>query len=190
MYSCEQKQILISIARSSIQHGMRSGKPEVINVEHYDSELQAYRATFVTLKIAGALRGCIGTTEAKEPLVKSVAEYAYASAFRDPRFKPLSQHEFDKIKLSISILTPAVKIEYSTDADLIEQLQPHIDGLIIQAGNRSATFLPSVWNSMPDAETFFLQLKAKARIPPIEPLTSAWRYQAIEISEDGKVSNE
>lgn len=184
MYTQAQKQTLISIARSSIQHGMRSGKPEAVNINHYDAELQAIRATFVTLKIAGTLRGCIGTTEAREPLVKSVAEYAYASAFRDPRFKPLSQHEFDEISLSISILTPAEAIEFKTDADLIRQLQVHVDGLIIQAGHRSATFLPSVWNSMPDADTFFSQLKAKARILPNEPLTAAWRYRAIEILED------
>lgn len=183
MYTQEQKQTLVSIARSSIHHGLQTGNPEIINVEDYDSELQAIRATFVTLKIAQSLRGCIGTTEAKYPLIKSVAEYAYAAAFNDPRFKPLSQDEFDNITLSISILTPAEPIDFKSESDLTAQLNPHIDGLIIQSSHRSATFLPAVWESLPDAEIFLSQLKIKARIPSDESLTEAYRYKAIEIQE-------
>ena len=184
MYTQEQKQILISIARSSIQHGLHSGKPETITIEDYAAELQAVRATFVTLKIAQSLRGCIGTIEAKYPLVKSVAEYAYAAAFSDPRFKPLNEDEFDKIKLSISILTPAEPIEFNSESDLINQLVPNIDGLIIKSGLRSATFLPAVWESLPDTEQFLTQLKVKAQMRPDENLTSASRYKAIEIRDD------
>jgi AmmeMemoRadiSam system protein A len=184
MYTHEQKQILVSIARSSIQHGLQTDKPVIINPEDHDSDLQAIRATFVTLKILETLRGCIGTLEARYPLAKSVAKYAYAAAFQDPRFKSLSEDEFDKITLSISILTPAEPIEFDSDFDLIKQLNPNIDGLIIQSGQRSATFLPAVWKSLPDAEHFLSQLKAKARIRPDENLTSASRYRAIEISEN------
>jgi len=184
MYTQEQKQILVSTARSSIQHGLQSGKTKTVNLEDYASELLDIRATFVTLKIAQSLRGCIGTLEARHPLVKSVAKYAYAAAFRDPRFKPLSQDEFEKITLSISILTPAESIQFDSDSDLIQQLNSNNDGLIIQSGHRRATFLPAVWDSMPDAEQFLSQLKAKARIPPQENLTEAWRYKAIEIHED------
>jgi len=183
MYTQEQKQILVSIAHSSIQHGFQSRQPESINIESHDSDLQASRATFVTLKISKSLRGCIGTLEARYPLVKSVAEYAYAAAFRDPRFKALREDEYDKINLSISILTPAEPIEFDSDIDLINQLKPNVDGLIIQSGQRSATFLPAVWESLPDAKQFLSQLKAKARIPPHENLTSASRYKAIEICE-------
>ena len=182
-YTQEQKQTLVSIARSSIQHGLQTDHPEKIITENYDSELQAIRATFVTLKIAQSLRGCIGTIDAKYPLAKSVAEYAYAAAFRDPRFKPLGQDEFDKITLSISILTPTEPIDFKSESDLTNQLNPHIDGLIIRAGHRSATFLPAVWASLPDAENFLSQLKTKARIPSHESLTQAWRYKAIEIHE-------
>jgi hypothetical protein len=184
MYTEEQKQILLSIARSSIQHGLQTDKPEIINLEDHDSDLQAIRATFVTLKILETLRGCIGTLEARYPLAKSVSEYAYAAAFRDPRFKSLGEDEFDKITLSISILTPAEAIEFDSDADLINQLNPDIDGLIIQFGQRSATFLPAVWESLPDAEQFLSHLKAKAQIRPDENLTSASRYRAIEIREN------
>lgn len=183
-YTQEQKQILISIARSSIQHGLQTGKPEIISIENYDPDLQAIRATFVTLKIAQSLRGCIGTTEAKYPLLKSVAEYAYAAAFKDPRFKPLSEDEFEKITLSISILTPAESIDFKSEYDLTNQLNPHVDGLIIQSGHRRATFLPAVWESLPDAENFLSHLKTKARIPSHESLSEAWRYKAIEIHED------
>jgi len=184
MYTHEQKQSLVSTARSSIQYGLTAGKPEKIKIDTYDSELQAVRATFVTLKISGSLRGCIGTLEARYPLAQSVSEYAYSAAFRDPRFKPLSQDEFDKITLSISILTPAESIKFKSDSDLISQLEPHVDGLIIQAGHRSATFLPAVWESLQDAEQFLSQLKAKAQIHPDESLTTASRYKAIEIHEN------
>lgn len=183
-YTQEQKRILISTARSSIQHGLQSGEPEAVNIENYASELQAVRATFVTLKIAQSLRGCIGTTEAKYPLIESVSKYAYAAAFNDPRFNPLSQDEFDRIRLSISILTPAESIDFNSESDLINQLVPDIDGLIIQSGHRRATFLPAVWESLPDAESFLSHLKTKARIPSHESLTEAWRYKAIEIHED------
>ena len=113
--------------------------------------MKAVRATFVTLKISEKLRGCIGTIEAKYPLARSTAEYAYAAAFRDPRFKPLTEDEYDKITLSISILTPAEPIEFDSDAQLLQQLNPDVDGLIIESGQRSATFLPAVWESLPDA---------------------------------------
>ncbi len=184
MYTKEQQQILISIARSSIQHGLQTDKPEIINLEDHDPDLQEIRATFVTLKILESLRGCIGTLEAKYPLAKSVAEYAHAAAFRDPRFKPLSEDEFDNITLSISILTPAEPIEFDTEAQLLQQLNPSIDGLIIKSGNRSATFLPAVWESLPNAEEFLSQLKAKAQIRPDENLTTASRYRAVEICEE------
>jgi AmmeMemoRadiSam system protein A len=184
MYTQEQKRALISISRSSIQHGFQLGQSETINIEIYDSDLQAIRATFVTLKVSGSLRGCIGTIEARYPLAKSVAEYAHAAAFRDPRFKPLSEDEFDKITLSISILTPAEPIEFDSEAQLLQQLNPGVDGLIIESGQRSATFLPAVWESLPDAEEFLSQLKAKAQIGPDENLTTASRYSAIEICEE------
>ncbi len=184
MYTKEQQQILISIARSSIQHGLQTDKPEIINMKDHDPDLQAIRATFVTLKILETLRGCIGTLDARYPLAKSVAEYAYAAAFRDPRFQSLNEDEFDKITLSISILTPAEPIEFDSDADLINQLDPDIDGLIIQSGQRSATFLPAVWESLPNAEQFLSQLKAKAQIGPNENLTAASRYRTIEICEE------
>jgi AmmeMemoRadiSam system protein A len=184
MYTKEQQQILISIARSSIQHGLQIDKPERINLQDHDPDLQAIRATFVTLKISDSLRGCIGTLEARYPLVKSVAEYAHAAAFRDPRFKPLREDEFDNITLSISILTPAESIEFDSEAHLLQQLNPNVDGLIIESGKRSATFLPAVWESLPKAEEFLSQLKAKAQIHPDENLTTASRYRAIEICEE------
>ena len=184
MYTQEQKQILVSIARSSINHGLQTDKPETISIESYDPELQAIRATFVTLKIDQSLRGCIGTTEARYPLVESVSKYAYAAAFNDPRFKPISEDEFEKITLSISILTPAESIDFNSESDLINQLVPDIDGLIIQSGHRRATFLPAVWESLREPENFLSHLKTKARIPPNESLTEAWRYKAIEIHEN------
>jgi len=184
MYTQEQKQTLVSIARSSIQNGLHTDKPEIINLGNHDSDLQEIRATFVTLKILETLRGCLGTLEARYPLAKSVAEYAYAAAFRDPRFKPLSEDEFNIITLNISILTHAEPIEFDSDAELVQQLNPGIDGLVIQSGHRSATFLPAVWESLSDAKQFLSQLKAKAQIRPDENLTAASRYMAIEICEN------
>ncbi|MCB1819855.1 MAG: AmmeMemoRadiSam system protein A, partial [Gammaproteobacteria bacterium] len=153
---------LLDVARRSIEHGLATGRPWSVSPSEYPPDLKAVRASFVTLQHAGQLRGCIGHLEAVQPLVVDVAENAFAAAFRDPRFRPLSAQEWPQIDLHLSILTPAEPMRFRDEADLIQQLQPGEDGLILQDGPYRGTFLPSVWESLPDPVDFLVHLKHKA----------------------------
>ncbi len=154
------------MAKSSIQHGLQNGRALKINLGDYPEELRELRATFVTLQLNHQLRGCIGMLEAVRPLVEDIAENAYSAAFKDPRFPPLSVGEFDALDIHLSILTPAEPVLFSSEQDLLSQLQPGVDGLILQEGYRRGTFLPSVWESLPEPVSFLRHLKQKAGLPP------------------------
>lgn len=172
----EYEEKLLSIARQSIEYGFRNKQPLQPDLNEYDDVLKQPRATFVTLKINSNLRGCIGTLQAVDPLVISVADSAYKAAFQDPRFSPLTKDEFKQIELSISVLTPPEEMTFTSETDLIGQLQPGIDGLIIESGHKRATFLPEVWHSLPEVNDFLGQLKLKAGMGPGETPQKAWRY--------------
>jgi hypothetical protein len=183
MLSTEHNQLLIQIARQSIAHGLEKKSGLSLMLDEYPEKLRETRATFVTLKIDSQLRGCIGTTKPVSPLVLSVSDNAWSSAFRDPRFKPLTHDEFELIHISISILTPSIPITFGTEKDLLEQLRPDIDGLIIEKGSQRATFLPSVWEALQQPEDFLHQLKLKAGMRPEVCPERVWRYESISIEE-------
>lgn len=159
------QQRLLELAKSSIQHGLQTGSPLKIHLDEYPAELTERRATFVTLQIHHQLRGCIGTLEAYRPLAEDIAENAYAAAFRDPRFPPLQADELDELEIHLSLLTPAEPVSFSSEQDLLAQLQPGIDGLILEEGFHRGTFLPSVWEQLPKPEQFLRHLKQKAGLP-------------------------
>jgi AmmeMemoRadiSam system protein A len=159
------KNTLLDVARQSIRHGLQNGTPLKPNPQDYSELLQQTAATFVTLKISERLRGCIGTLEAYQPLVSDVAEHAFAAAFKDPRFSPLGSSEEHQLDIHISMLTPAEPMVFSSQQDLIDQLIPGEDGLILQADHHRGTFLPSVWESLPEPEDFLQHLKLKAGLP-------------------------
>jgi len=161
-----QRQILIQLARDSIVHGLETGKPLKVNLQDYPPELTVDRASFVTLERQGQLRGCIGMLEAVRPLIEDIAENAFSAAFRDPRFPPLSADEMADLDLHISILSPAEPISFTSEQDLISKIRPDIDGLILQEGYRRGTFLPSVWEQLPEPKQFLRHLKQKAGLPP------------------------
>lgn len=161
----EQKQLL-DMARASIRHGLQTGKPLAINMADHTGELTQSRATFVTLERHGQLRGCIGMLQAVRPLAEDVAENAFSAAFRDPRFPALSASEFDDLEIHISVLSSAEPMHFDSEADLLSQIRPNIDGLILQDGMHRGTFLPSVWEQLPDAKQFLQHLKQKAGLPP------------------------
>jgi len=165
MLTQENQDILLNIARASISNGLMQGQPLPIRLEDYPPALQAPRASFVTLQIDGQLRGCIGSLEAFRPLVEDVAENAFAAAFRDPRFPPLSDKEFDQLDYHISILSPSEPIEFESENDLVNKLRPGIDGLVLEERGQRGTFLPSVWESLPSPRQFLAQLKVKAGLP-------------------------
>ena len=156
------RQTLLQIARESIAQGLAEGSPLSVVAGNYPAELQAVRACFVTLNERGALRGCIGHLEASLPLVEDVAENAYSAAFRDPRFPPLAPHELAELEIHISVLTPSQPISFTSEADLIGQLRPYVDGLILIDGLHRGTFLPSVWEQLPVPAQFLRHLKLKA----------------------------
>jgi len=160
-----QQNTLLQLARDSIAHGLETGKPVKVNLQDYPAELTVDRATFVTLERQGQLRGCIGMLEAVRPLAEDIAENAFAAAFRDPRFPPLAGDELADLELHISILSPAEPMRFGSEQDLIAQIRPGIDGLILQEGHRRGTFLPSVWEQLPDARQFLRHLKQKAGLP-------------------------
>ena len=153
------------MARDSIGHGLTHGRPLAPPLADCPAELTAQRASFVTLQLSGALRGCIGSLEARRALIVDVAENAYAAAFRDPRFPPVAARELAALELHLSLLTPAEPMTVSSEADLLAQLQPGVDGLILQEGARRATFLPAVWENLPERHQFLGHLKQKAGLP-------------------------
>jgi AmmeMemoRadiSam system protein A len=119
-------------------------------------------ATFVTLTRQGELRGCIGSLEAYRLLDQDVRENARAAAFRDRRFAPLSAGELAAIRVEVSLLTPAEPISFATEEDAVRQLRPGIDGVILESDRHRGTFLPQVWEQLPDPWEFMSELKRKA----------------------------
>ncbi len=161
-FSPEERRDLLQLAMDSIQHGLATGRALEININSFPESLREQLACFVTLNRNSMLRGCIGHLEAQQPLVKDVAENAFAAAFRDPRFPALTEPELAGLEIHISILSPSDPIEFSSEQDLINQIRPGIDGLILDHHGRRGTFLPSVWESLPDAPSFLRHLKLKA----------------------------
>jgi len=127
--------------------------------------LHEQAATFVTLHKDGELRGCIGTLEAHQPLLDDVQHNAVSAAFRDPRFPPLTIGEFDLIDIEVSILTPPQPLEFSDEEDAISKLTPFEDGVILSCDPLRGTFLPQVWEQLPDPHQFMTHLKLKAGLP-------------------------
>lgn len=168
---------MLGLAWQAIEQGVQHGSAPHLATGDYPG-LQAPGACFVTLHRHGELRGCIGSLQAYRPLVQDVVENAYAAAFRDPRFAPLSASELDGLELHISVLSAPQPLVFDDEADLLRQLRPGVDGLIIEETPHRATFLPSVWDSLPEKRDFLRQLKLKAGLPADywSERLSAWRY--------------
>ncbi|MCX7141031.1 MAG: AmmeMemoRadiSam system protein B [Proteobacteria bacterium] len=154
---------LLAIARNSIESALgvaaQQPLPEV-------SWLKPSRASFVTLTQGGGLRGCIGSLEAHRPLGEDVSHNARAAAFSDPRFARLAREELPATRIEVSLLSTPKLLAFADHADLIAQLRPGEDGLILECGGARGTFLPQVWESLPDPEQFVAELKRKAGLPP------------------------
>lgn len=152
---------LLNIARSAI--GERFGQAAAALPA--TAELAAPGASFVTLTQGGKLRGCIGSLQPYRPLADDVAGNAVAAAFRDPRFAPLTAAELAHTRVEVSLLTAAEPIAFADEADALARLRPGVDGVILTCGERRSTFLPQVWESLPEARQFMAQLKLKAGLP-------------------------
>lgn len=159
------QQQLLDIAAASIRHGLDYGRPQIPDIGSLPGPLGEPGASFVTLNRHGQLRGCIGSLSPHRPLAEDVAENAWSAAFSDPRFAPLREDELDGLDIHISILSPAEPMHFSSESELLQQLQPGVDGLIMEEGFRRGTFLPSVWEQLPTPELFLRHLKQKAGLP-------------------------
>lgn len=169
----EQGQVLVKLARATIagRLGLDVDIPETD-----DPAFDERRATFVTLKIENQLRGCIGNLQPVSSLKKGVCDNSINAAFNDYRFSPLKSQEFSQIDIDVSVLTPPETLEYKDAEDLIKKLRPGIDGVIIRESGHSATFLPQVWEQLPEVEQFLSHLCHKAGLSP-----QAWQKGTLEV---------
>lgn len=160
--SNEHGTALLAIARHAIAEAL--GDPPIPAPSQ--AWLQEKGACFVTLTRNGQLRGCIGSLQAYRPLAEDVYQNARAAAFHDPRFPPLERQELADIRCEVSLLTPPEGLTFRDEADALAQLRPGIDGVIFEFGLHRSTFLPQVWEQLPDPRQFMAHLKVKAGLPP------------------------
>ncbi len=174
----EQGGKLLLLARQTIAKQLGEGADSELLVKELqcDPELSEKRGTFVTLKISGGLRGCIGSLAANESIFEGVERNAANAAFHDARFSPLTRSELENLHLEVSILTEPQPLEYEDGNDLLDKLRPYIDGVIIRRGMQSATFLPQVWEQVPKPRDFLAHLCHKAMLSP-----NAWQAGELEV---------
>jgi len=172
----EEKQLLLRLARASLEAGVR-GKPlPQLHPTTLTPTLRADGASFVTLTVRGELRGCIGALEPYQPLAEDVREHAVAAAVEDYRFPPVQAEELAMIKVEISRLTLPEPLDYVNHEDLLGRLRPGVDGVILKDGIRRATFLPQVWEKVVDKEEFLSHLCLKMGASP-----DLWRRKHLEV---------
>ena len=165
MLSESDRYLLRKLARDAIKYGLQHEAVIPVDLDALPESVLEPGACFVTLYLGGGLRGCIGSLEAYRPLAEDVAANAYAAAFRDYRFQPVSEEIVNDLDLHIAVLSPPELINCDSEASLLAQLQPGTDGLILEDGQYRATFLPAVWDSLPNPENFVAELKRKAGLP-------------------------
>lgn len=175
--STQEKEILLRVARQSIESKIRGEKHSPLTASEIESpRLQADGACFVTLTQNGELRGCIGSLEASRPLIEDVRAHAIDAALNDPRFPPLQAAELDEIQIEISRLTAPTPLEYNNAEDLLNKLRPGVDGVVLKDGFRRATFLPQVWEKLPAPRDFLSHLCQKMGASP-----NLWEKKKPEI---------
>ena len=176
----KQGQLLVKLARKTIMKKL-AGKStdfesDTLAPGLQSESFQAHCGTFVTLKIQGQLRGCIGNLTSTETVLDGVKRNALNAAFQDPRFPSLSAADLDRTEIEVSILTEPLPLEYRDSRDLVQNLRVNVDGVIIRKGQTSATFLPQVWEQLPLPEEFLAHLCIKAGLPP-----DAWKRSELEV---------
>lgn len=153
--------VLLALARAAIAEAF--GRPSPVDASA--SWLRDPGATFVTLTLDGDLRGCIGSLVPRRSLRDDVAANARAAAFDDPRFAPLTRDEFDRVRIEVSLLAPLEPLPVASEADALRKIRPHVDGLVLEWGRHRGTFLPQVWDDLPDPRAFLAHLRLKAGLP-------------------------
>ncbi len=171
-----QGQLLLELARGAIAAELGIEQEQTPHPAENKPVLTTHRSTFVTLKKAGALRGCIGSLAANQPLVENVRANALNAAFHDPRFSPLTAEEWPLVNIEVSVLTKPRILVYGSGEELPDLLTPHVDGIVIRKGLASSTFLPQVWRQLPRPQDFLAHLCLKAGLS-----ADAWREGDLEV---------
>lgn len=166
IYAPPHRATLLRIARQALEIRLRQGKEPKIDHASFAPALQGQGAAFVTLTNDGRLRGCIGSLAAHRPLMQDVAINAQKAAFDDPRFAAVTLTELDGLRLKIAVLTRAEPLRFGTEAEALSAITPGKDGLILSSMGKRGTFLPMVWDDIPDPADFLRALKRKAGLPP------------------------
>ena len=161
MAAREDGGILLPIARAAIVRALGCK----VSAAEEAPWLQDVGACFVTLTQEGHLRGCIGTIQARRPLLQDLKENAVAAALHDPRFRPLVAQELEYTRIEVSLLSPMQALTFNSEGDALAQLRPGVDGLVFEFEHYRSTFLPQVWEQLPDPREFMAQLKNKAGLP-------------------------
>lgn len=169
-FDASQRKWLLKLARKALTEAVRNGKPPTVDPTTLAACLTENKGCFVTLTEGGRLRGCIGHILPQEPLYKAIMDNARSAALEDPRFRPVQPEELDKIEIEISVLTSPQPLAFKDPQDLMDRLQPEKDGVVLKVGDRGATYLPQVWEQIPDKAQFLDSLSVKAGCP-----AGAWR---------------
>lgn len=171
-----EKQTLLRLAREAMEVAVRGESLPPLDANTLTPLLQKDGASFVTLTIDDELRGCIGALEAYQSLAADVREHAISAALHDPRFPPVGKNELSRIRLEVSRLTAPQLLEYSSSEDLLKELRPHVDGVILKDKIRRATFLPQVWEKIPDPADFLSHLCQKMGVR-----ANFWREVKLQV---------
>ena len=172
----DEKRLLLQLARQALSEGVSGTHLQPIDLTGLPEVLHQPGATFVTLTRGGELRGCVGTLEAYQPLAEDVREHALAAALADYRFPPVTEAEVPELEIEISWLSQPKPLEYKDGEELLKLLRPGVDGVILRDGPHRATFLPQVWEKLPDAAQFLDHLCAKMGAQP-----GAWRHKKMKV---------
>lgn len=172
----EEQQTLLRLAREAMTQRVKGGKVSPLELSSLPPRLREEGASFITLTKHGELRGCIGALEAYQPLAQDVREHAVAAALEDPRFPPVQERELGAIQLEVSRLTRPLPLEYKNADDLLSKLRPHVDGVILRHAFHRATFLPQVWEKIPDPAEFLNHLCQKMGMNE-----NAWRTKHLDV---------
>jgi uncharacterized protein len=177
MFNTQEKQYILELAHRSIEHGFDNQEFLVVpKLELISEELLQERSCFVTLELDNNLRGCIGHIEPIQALYLDIIENAYNSAFNDSRFNKLNKEEFSRVEIEVSILTKPEQIKFIDWQDLLEKININQDGLIIKLNNKSATYLPQVWEQFSSKEEFLSSLCKKANLE-----SEDWKKDGLEV---------
>ncbi|HLO18839.1 MAG TPA: AmmeMemoRadiSam system protein A [Anaerolineales bacterium] len=172
----EEQKILLRLAREAMERGVRGEALAPLDVSSLPPSLREEGSSFITLTERGQLRGCIGSLEPYQPLVEDVREHAVGAALMDPRFPAVRENELNGIQIEVSRLTRPVPLEYKDTNDLLSKLHPFVDGVILRDGFHRATFLPQVWEKIPDPAEFLSNLCYKMGSNP-----DLWRSKHLDI---------